>query len=80
MDQESMQRCRTCPAFAKMPGVGETPARAGRLRRSALQAETYFRGSSRELPFGCFPVVGAFPLVTEDDYCMSHPGNRTKLM
>jgi hypothetical protein len=25
-------------------------------------------------------VVGAFPLVTEEDYCMSHPGNRTKLM
>lgn len=79
MDQESMQRCRTCPAFAKLPGRGD----AGTCRAAppvALQADHYFRGSTRELPFGCFPVVGAFPLVTEDDYCMSHPGNRTRLM
>ena len=79
MDQESMERCRTCPAFAKIPGRA-TRARAGRLRPSSSRHETYFRGSTRELPFGAFPVVGAFPLVTQDDYCMSHPGNRTKLM
>jgi hypothetical protein len=78
MDQQ-MQRCATCPAFDKMPGQGT----AGTCRAAPpvpLQAETYFRGSSRELPFGAAPVVGAFPLVTEDDFCMSHPGNRVKLM
>jgi hypothetical protein len=79
MDQESMERCRTCPAFAKIPGPGES----GTCRAAppvVLQQENYFRGSTRELPFGAFPVVGGFPLVTYDDYCMSHPGNRTKLM
>jgi hypothetical protein len=79
MDQESMQRCRTCPAFAKLPGPGD----AGTCRAAppaVLQADHYFRGSTRELPFGCFPVVGAFPLVTEEDYCMAHPGNRSRLM
>ena len=41
-----------------------------------LQGEKYFRGSSRELPFGAFPSVGAFPLVRHDDYCMAHPEPR----
>jgi hypothetical protein len=41
-----------------------------------LQGEKYFRGSSRELPFGAFPSVGAFPLVCHDDWCMAHPKNR----
>ena len=79
MDQESMQRCSTCPAFCKLPGAGG----AGTCRAAppvVLQAEHYFRGSTRELPFGAFPVVGAFPLVSEGEYCMSHPGNRTALM
>ena len=79
MDQEDMQRCRTCPAFDKLPGGGN----AGQCRAAPpvpLQAESFFRGSTRELPFGAFPVVGAFPLVTLDDYCMSHPGNRSRLM
>ena len=79
MDQESMHRCGSCPAFAKLPGAGA----AGTCRAAppvALQAEHYFRGSSRELPFGAYPVVGAFPLVAEDDYCMSHPGNRPRVM
>jgi hypothetical protein len=79
MDQESMERCSTCPAFAKIPGPGD----AGTCRAAPpvpLQGESHFRGSTRELPYGSFPVVGAFPLVTQDDYCMSHPGNRTKLM
>ena len=78
MDQD-MECCSTCPAFAKIPG----PGNAGTCRAApptVLQAETYFRGSTRELPFGAAPVVGAFPLVTEDDFCMSHPGNRVKLM
>ncbi|NLE23576.1 MAG: hypothetical protein GX624_12475 [Actinobacteria bacterium] len=79
MDQDGMERCRTCPAFAKLEGSGN----AGTCRAAPpvpLQADHYFRGSTRELPFGCYPVVGAFPLVGEEDYCMSHPGNRTKLM
>lgn len=78
MDQQT-QRCRTCPAFAKLPGQGD----AGTCRAAppaALQAEYFFRGSTRELPYGSCPVVGAFPLVREDDFCMSHPGNRVKLM
>ena len=45
-----------------------------------VQGEAFFRGPTRELPFGAFPMVGAFPLVKKDDYCMSHPGNRVKLM
>jgi len=79
MDQESMQRCSTCPAFCRLATGGD----AGTCRAAppvALQSEHYFRGSTRELPFGSFPVVGAFPLVSEDDYCMSHPANRVKLM
>jgi hypothetical protein len=79
MDEDGMHRCSTCPAFAKLPGAGD----AGTCRAAPpvpLQAEHYFRGSSRDLPFGSYPVVGAFPLVTENDYCMSHPGNRVRLM
>jgi hypothetical protein len=79
MDQDDMHRCKTCPAFAKLSGGGD----AGTCRAAPpapLQAEHYFRGSSRDLPFGSYPVVGAFPLVTESDFCMSHPGNRVKLM
>ncbi|HEY5167822.1 MAG TPA: hypothetical protein VIK03_00285 [Thermoleophilia bacterium] len=79
MDQEDMHRCRTCPAFDKLPGGGN----AGLCRAAPpvpLQAESFFRGSTRELPFGACPVVGAFPLVSLDEYCMSHPGNRSKLM
>jgi hypothetical protein len=79
MDQDGTHRCGTCPAFAKLAGVGD----AGTCHAApptALQAEHYFRGSSRDLPFGAYPVVGAFPLVTESDFCMSHPGNRVKLM
>ena len=75
MDQESMQRCSTCPAFAKLPGEGD----AGTCRSAppvALQAENYFRGSSRELPFGSLPRGRRVPAGHEDDYCMSHPGNR----
>jgi hypothetical protein len=78
MEQDGMKRCITCPAFSPLPGVGG----AGTCRAappSPLQAEHYFRGSSRDLPFGSFPVVGAFPLVSEDDFCMSHPGNRAAL-
>jgi hypothetical protein len=26
--------------------------------------------------YGSYPVVGAFPLVHKDDYCMAHPKNR----
>ncbi len=79
MDQESMHRCATCPAFAKLAGAGGK----GTCRAAppvALQAEQYYRGSTRELPFGAYPVVGAFPLVGEDDHCMAHPGNRSRLM
>jgi hypothetical protein len=78
MDQESMQRCKTCPAFCALPNTDAGTCRAA--PPTALQGESNFRGPSRELPFGAFPVVGAFPLVRQDDYCMSHPGNRTRLM
>lgn len=79
MDQDGMQRCRTCPAFCELAGEGG----AGTCRAAppaVLQSEEYFRGSSRDLLYGTYPVVGAFPLVHDDDYCMSHPGNRTALM
>ena len=80
MDQESMQRCRTCPAFAKLPGAGRRRHLPGGSAGGRCRPRTTSAAPRRELPFGAFPVVGAFPLVTEDDYCMSHPGNRTKLM
>ena len=57
-------------ALPHLPGVRQDPGqranagRAGRLRPSSSRAETYFRGSTRELPFGAFPVVGGFPLVS----------------
>jgi hypothetical protein len=78
MGQEDVQHCGTCPAFDKLPGGGAGTCRAA--PPTPLQAEEHFRGSSRELPYGSFPVVGAFPLVSEDDFCMSHPGNRSALM
>jgi hypothetical protein len=75
MDEDGVHRCSTCPAFAELPGEGGT----GTCRSAppvALQEEKYFRGSSRDLLFGSFPVVGAFPLVRKDDFCMAHPKNR----
>jgi len=75
MDQDGMRRCRTCPAFGELPGEGG----AGTCHANpptALQAGEYFRGSSRDLLFGSYPVVGAFPLVHETDFCMAHPANR----
>lgn len=77
MDQE-MQRCSTCPAFCAIAGTDSGTCRAA--PPTVMQGEAFFRGPSRELPFGAFPTVGAFPLVKLDDYCMSHPGNRVKLM
>jgi hypothetical protein len=77
MDQD-MQRCSTCPAFCAVPGTDAGTCRAA--PPAVMQGEAFFRGPSRELPFGAFPAVGAFPLVKLDDYCMSHPGNRVKLM
>ena len=79
MDAEGMQRCRTCPAYCKLPSEPDS----GTCRAAPpvpLQAEAHFRGPTRELPFGTFPVVGAFPLVSGDDYCMSHPRNRAALL
>jgi len=79
MDQESLHHCDTCPAFSELPGEGG----AGTCRAAppaALQAEQYFRGSSRDLLFGSYPVVGAFPLVRAEDFCMSHPRNRVLSM
>jgi hypothetical protein len=75
MDQDGPFRCESCPAFAQLPGGGD----AGTCRSAppvVLQGEKYFRGSTRELPFGAFPSVGAFPLVRHDDWCMAHPKNR----
>jgi len=75
MDEDVVHRCSTCPAFAELPGEGG----AGTCRSAppvALQEEKYFRGSSRDLLYGTYPVVGAFPLVRKEDYCMAHPKNR----
>lgn len=72
---DARQRCRTCPAFSELPGEGG----AGTCRANPptpLQAEQYFRGSTRGMSFGAYPVVAAFPLVHADDFCMAHPGNR----
>lgn len=78
MEQDEVQTCRTCPAFSELEGEGG----AGTCRAeppTALQGEQYFRGSSRDLWFGSYPVVGAFPLVQGDDFCMAHPQNRARL-
>lgn len=77
MDQD-VNRCETCPAFCEL----ENEEGAGTCRAAppvALQGEHFFRGSSRERWYGCFPVVGAFPLVHAQDYCMAHPRNRARL-
>jgi len=57
MDEDGVYRCSTCPAFAELPGEGGT----GTCRSAppvVLQAEKYFRGSSRGLPYGAYPAVG----------------------
>lgn len=75
MDEQGLHTCKSCPAFELLPGEGD----AGTCRSeppAVLQSEKYFRGSSRDLPFGTYPVVGGFPLVREGDHCMAHPGNR----
>ena len=75
MEENGIHRCRTCPAFVELQGEGG----AGTCRAApptALQNEQYFRGSSRDMLFGSYPVVGAFPLVHDSDFCMSHPANR----
>ena len=75
MEQESVHHCSTCPAFCELPGVGGM----GTCQAAppvVLQADKYFRGSSRDLLYGSYPVVGAFPLVCDDDHCMAHPKNR----
>ena len=75
MDEDGVHRCSTCPALAELPGESG----AGTCRSAppvVMQEEKYFRGSSRELLYGTYPVVGAFPLVRKDDYCMAHPKNR----
>jgi len=78
MDEDALRRCSTCPAFAELPGEEGT----GTCRSAppvVLQAEKYFRGSTRGVLFGAYPAVGAFPLVREEDFCMAHPGNRGRL-
>ena len=75
MEEQGPSRCATCPAFAGISGE-EGVGTCHSMPPAVLQAETYFRGSTRELPFGAFPAVGAFPLVRADDYCMAHPKNR----
>jgi hypothetical protein len=76
MDEQGAFTCKSCPAFHELPGEGG----AGTCRAAPptpLQSGEYFRGSSRDLLFGSYPVVGAFPLVRgEVDFCMAHPKNR----
>jgi hypothetical protein len=75
MADDGRHHCESCPAFTELVGEGG----AGTCRAApptALQGEHYFRGSSRGRWFGSFPVVGAFPLVHKDDFCMAHPKNR----
>jgi hypothetical protein len=75
MEEQGPHRCRTCPAYAEIPGEDG----AGTCRSMppvVMQDDKYFRGPSRELPFGVFPAVGAFPLVRAEDFCMAHPKNR----
>ncbi len=79
MSEEPLHHCDTCPAFAELPGEGG----AGTCRASppaVLPAEHFFRGPSRDLPFGSYPAVGAFPLVRSNDFCMAHPRNRVLAM
>ena len=75
---DEMQRCSTCPAFCAVRGRTRAPA-APRRRRwcRARRSSAVRRVSCRS---GRSPWSGAFPLVKLDDYCMSHPGNRVKLM
>jgi hypothetical protein len=71
----SINTCGTCPAFHRIAGEG----RAGTCQAAppvVFQDHEYFRGSSRSLLYGCYPAVGTFPLVSEDDFCMAHPANR----
>lgn len=75
MDENGPYRCATCPAFSELQGEEG----AGTCRSAppvVLQGERYFRGGTRDLPFGTYPAVAAFPLVHADDYCMAHPKNR----
>ena len=67
MDQEGPFRCEYMPGVRSSCRAGATPGPVAARRPSLLQGEKYFRGSSRELPFGAFPSVGAFPLVCHDD-------------
>ena len=75
MQEQGPQRCATCPAFEEVPGEGGVGT-CHSMPPVALHGERFFRGPSRELPYGAFPVVGAFPLVHADDFCMAHPKNR----
>jgi hypothetical protein len=75
MQEQGPHRCATCPAFEEIPGESEVGT-CHSMPPVALQGEASFRGPTRELPFGAFPVVGAFPLVRAGDFCMAHPKNR----
>jgi hypothetical protein len=78
MAKATIHFCATCPAFHGLPGEAD---------KGTCQAappvifpdREFFRGSNRTLPFGAYPVVGTFPLVTETDFCMAHPENRREV-
>jgi len=75
MEEQGPERCGTCPAFEEIPGE-EGVGTCHSMPPVVLQDERFFRGPTRELPFGAFAAVGAFPLVRADDFCMAHPRNR----
>lgn len=74
-----LKTCATCPAY--WPLASEVGAGVCRCRPPVpLPDKDFFRGSTRSMLFGAYPVVGGFPLVRERDYCMEHPENRSTFM
>ena len=79
MADRELKTCITCPAY--YPLISEAGAGLCRCRPPvALTDKEFFRGSTRSMLFGAYPIVGGFPLVRETDYCMEHPENRSIFM
>jgi hypothetical protein len=79
MADREIKTCVSCPAY--YPLISEAGAGLCRCRPPvALSDKDFFRGSTRSMLFGAYPIVGGFPLVREHDYCMEHPENRGTFM